>query len=347
MVVFLVSMLLAKLKNLFITISRSEQNLDLSFIFQALDKTDLQEEAFQALALYGKKIFPPVEKMLSNPNVSVNRRKALIRFLGLLPSGEGKQVLLRSLYLPDIKLRKEVLQSILDSKIVWVAQKRKRILLDGIKKDILWWHLLNKNIQQCRQPPVSALGDSFAFLRRSFDEMRQDLRTLVLGQLILLKPTILVKKTVGILHGVPSQRFISAAGILQDLLPGRFYRLIKPVLLAPLVDSEEDKALLMDEVEAKHFLEQLILNPSFPVDRWMVASALYGLQKIGDQQSEIVLDTAFSSSSSVVLEAALEVLVHIKPNKKDQEIYLKHQLQQVPKKLNLEAYLKRRKDDYV
>ena len=34
MVVFLVSVLLAKLKNLFTTISRSEQNLDLSFIYQ-------------------------------------------------------------------------------------------------------------------------------------------------------------------------------------------------------------------------------------------------------------------------------------------------------------------------
>ena len=33
---------------------------NLSFIFQALDDPNLQEEAFQALSMYGKKIFPPV-----------------------------------------------------------------------------------------------------------------------------------------------------------------------------------------------------------------------------------------------------------------------------------------------
>ncbi|MGN0919725.1 MAG: HEAT repeat domain-containing protein [Alphaproteobacteria bacterium] len=320
----------------------------LSFVFQSLDHPELQDQALQALMMCGKTAFPPLEKMLSNPNVPFTRRRSLILFLGFLPSGEGKQVLLRSLYLPDLKLRKEVFKAILNSKIIWISRTRKKILKQGLALDVNAWHLLNQNILLCQQVPVPALGDSFAFLRRAFDEMRQDLRELILDQLVLLKPSTLVTKAIDILRGPPSQRFISAAGILQDLLPSKLYAQVAPILLFPIAAPEEEKATPMDAAEAKRFLEQLITAPLFPTNRWIEAAALYGLQKVGDTQSEMALNKALHCSSPVVLEAAMELLKHLKTDKKEQEEYLKEHFQRTPKNLNLENYLtQRRKNDYL
>ena len=331
-----------------LTAGRIGHTQTLSFIFQSLDNPELQEEALQALTMYGKTAFPPLEKMLFNPNVPFTRRRSLILFLGLLPSGEGKQVLLRSLYLPDLKMRKEVIKAILNSKIMWVSHARKKMLLQGITQDVQSWHLLNQYISSCSQVPLPALGDSFAFLRRAFWEARQDLRELILGQLILLNPGSLVRKAVDILNGAPTQRFISAAGILQDLLSSKLYRQIRPVLLSPVADPDEEKQKPMDVEEAKHFLEQLVVLCPIPSNRWITAAALYGLQKIGNEQSEMVLNKAFQCASPVVLEAAMELLAHLRPDKKAQEEYLKKQFQKVPKNINLENYLtQRRKNDYL
>ena len=319
----------------------------LSFTFQSLDNPELQEAALQALSMYGKKAFPPLEKMLMNPNVSFSRKKSLILFLGLLPSGEGKQVLLRSLYLPDQKMRKEVFSAILNSKITWISRRRKKILIKGITQDVAWWYLLHKQIQLCQQVPLPALGDSFTFLRHSFEEMCQDLRALILDQILLLKPSSLVGKAVSLLQESPSQRFVAASGILQDLLPSKIYNMIQPILLAPITKIEEEKVPSMDVVQAKRFLEQLILAPSFPTDRWMLASALYGLQKIGDEQTKTVLDKALQYPSDVVLEAALELLSHLEKDKISCKKYLEKQLHKVPKNLVLNDFYHRRKNDYL
>ena len=319
----------------------------LNFVFQSLDNPDLQEEALQALSLYGKKAFPPLEKMLSNPNVPLTRRKILIQFLGLLSSGEGKQVLLRNLYVPDIKMRREIFNAVLHSKITWVARSRKKILLKGIKQDVIWWHKLKKNMSVCQSAPVPALGDSFAFLRHSFKEMCQDIRGLILDQLILLKPNDLVRGAVQILRGSSSQKFVSASGILQDLLPSKLYREIRPILLAPLLEEETEK-ISVDVEQAENFFKQIILTPDIPVDRWMIAAALYGLQKGNETDLNAVLNKVFSCSSSVVLEAALYLLSHSKWDEKQQEEYLEMQLKKVPKNLVLDDYINhRRKNDYL
>ena len=319
----------------------------LNFVFQSLDKPELQDQALQALSLYGKKVFPPVEKMLSNKNIPFTRRKSLILFLGLLSSGEGKQVLLRNLYVPDIKMRKEIFAAVLNSQIMWIARSRKKILYKGIQQDVLWWHQLGRGIQACQLVPLPALGDSFAFLRHSFNEMRQDIRELILEQLVLLKPNSLIKRATDILRGTPSQKFISASGILQDLLPAKLYKLIAPVLLAPITETDEEK-ISMDLAQTTRFFESLILSPAFPVNRWIVASALYGLQKIEKKDFSMVLEKAFSCASPVVLEAALELLKHSKWDKKKQEDYLMAQLKKVPKNLILADYINhRRKNDYL
>ncbi|MBR6231754.1 MAG: hypothetical protein IKQ99_01485 [Alphaproteobacteria bacterium] len=320
----------------------------LSFIFQSLDNPELQEEALQALFLYEKKAFPPLEKMIQSPNVPFSRRKLLVLFLGLLPSGEGKQILLRNLYLLDQKMRKEVLSAVLNSKITWVSRSRKKLLKKGIIQDVQWWHLLNKQFEICLQVPLPALGDSFSFLRNAFYEMQQDLRELILDQLFLLRPTSLIKKTLDIFREKPSQKFVSAASILQDLLPRSVYKAVYPILLSPVVEIKEEGILPMDVEQAKHFLEQLVVNPPFPVNRWIVASALYGLQKVGDSHSQIVLEKAFLWPSPVVLEAGLELLGHLEPDAKKQTAYLSRQIHKMPKNIILEDYLNnRRKNDYL
>ena len=314
----------------------------LNFVFQALDKPELQEEALQALSMYGKKVFPPLEKMLSNPNVPLVRRKMLILFLELISSGEGKQVLLRNLYLPDIKMRKEVFKAISNSKITWVSRARKKVLIQGINQDVAWWHQLQQFVLKCQQSPTPLLGDTFSSLKRSFVEMQQDLRELILMQLLLLKSNTLVKKTISILNGKPTQRFISAAGILQDLFSPKLYQKICPILLAPLA-IDDDKPQLMDIEQATTFLEKLIVDPDIPVDRWILANALYGLQKVGDKRTLFVLEKAFLIPEPIVLEAALDLLTHLEKDKKEQEKYLESQINKVPKNFILEDYLNRRR----
>ena len=320
----------------------------LSIIFQSLDNPALQEEALQALFLYEKKAFPPLEKMIQSSNVPFSRRKMLVLFLGLLPSGEGKQILLRNLYLPDQKMRKEILSEILNSKITWISRKRKKILKKGLAQDVKWWHLLNRQFQMCQRVPLPVLGDSFSFLRNAFFEMQQDLRELILDQLFLLKPTPLLQKTLNILKEKPSSKFVSAVSILQDLLPRKVYQLVYPVLLSPASEVKEKGVSPMDVEQAKHFLEQLVLNPSFPVNRWIVASALYGLQKVGDMRNQTVLEKAFLWPSPVVLEAGIELLGTFEPDKKKQSSYLSRQIHKMPKNIILEDYLNnRRKNDYL
>ena len=95
-------------------------------------------------------------------------------------------------------------------------------------------------------------------------------------------------------------------------------------------------------------MEQLVVSCPIPSNRWITAAALYGLQKIGNEQSEMVLNKAFQCASPVVLEAAMELLAHLRPDKKAQEEYLKKQFQKVPKNINLENFLtQRRKNDYL
>ena len=259
--------------------------------------------------------------------------------IGLL---EGKQVLLRNLYLSDIKMRKEVFKAVSNSKIIWVSRMRKKILTQGIIQDVAWWHQLHQFVLKCQQSPTPLLGDTFSSLKRSFIEMGQDLRELILMQLILLQPNTLVRKTISILQDKPSQRYISAAGILQDLFSQKLYQKVQPVLLAPLITKEE-KPQLMDVEEARTFLEQLIVNPSIPTDRWIMTNALDGLQKVGNEHTLFVLDKAFSNPSPLVLEAALNLLTHLKRGKKDQEKYLGKQLHKVPKNFVLEDYLNHRR----
>ena len=70
-------------------------------VFEALDDVRTQEYALIAIDRYGKRAFPPLEKMLHNPDVPRVRQKVLILFLNSLNSGEGKQIHIRALNVQD------------------------------------------------------------------------------------------------------------------------------------------------------------------------------------------------------------------------------------------------------
>ena len=113
------------------------------------------------------------------------------------------------------------------------------------------------------------------------------------------------------------------------------------------MDVEQEK-ISMDVEQTEHFLGHLIQAPDIPVNYWIVTSALLGIQKIGKDDFEAILDKAFLYPSSIVLEAALDLLSHSKWDKEMQESYLKKQINKVPKNLMLEDYIKhRRKNDYL
>ncbi len=280
----------------------------LSFVLSALDEADLQESALVALKNYGKLALPPIEKMIGNVYVPLSRRKKLVLFLAGLSSGEGKQILLRCLNTSDQKLRKDILKALLDSKIIWVRSQRQKILIPSLQRDIQRWKWLWENMQKCAQAPDPALADSFGFLMRSFEESLSDLHLILLYQIVLLYPNDLVLYAVQMILKKQISAQISGVELLQDLIPKKLYVSLRPILMASIEEQEQNGTMALDKKQAYDFLKTLILQPKFELDRWAMASALYGLKQVGNAKDLPLLKKAFATTESVVWEAGLEAL---------------------------------------
>ena len=276
----------------------------LSFVLSALDYPEYQEAAMEALKKYGKQAFPPIEKMLTNPYVPLERRKKLVLFLQTQDSGEGKQILLRNINISEQKLRKSILKAILDSKIIWIAHRRRKVLKQNILKDIERWHWLQDNIQKCRQAPDARLADAFAFLLRSFEEDCQDTRLMILYQLMLLYPETLIERAVEILLSTTPQHYEVALSLLRDLLPYRFCQKLEPVLMNK--HHEDNQSL--STPQAVHFLTSLIAYSDFTMNRWELSCILLGLKQLGNIDLLPILKKAFHTPWPVVWEMALDDL---------------------------------------
>ena len=276
----------------------------LSFVLSALDYPEYQEAAMEALKRYGKQTFPPIEKMLTNPYVPLERRKKLVLFLQGTESGDGKQILLRNINISEQKLRKDILKTILDSKIIWVARRRRKILKQSILKDIERWHWLQDNIQKCRQAPDPRLADSFAFLVRSFEDDCQDTRLMVLYQLMLLYPETLIERAVEILLSTSAQHYETALSLLRDLLPHSLCQKLEPILMNQY--HEDNQSLNM--AQAVHFLTNLIAYSDFSLNRWEQSCVLLGLKQTGSMDLLPLLKKAFHTPWSIVWEQALDDL---------------------------------------
>lgn len=307
----------------------------LSFVLSALDYPEYQESALEALKKYGKQAFPPIEKMLTNPYTPLERRKKLVLFLQALDSVDGKQILLRNINIVDQKLRKDILKAILDSKIVWVSRRRRKILKQSILTDIERWHWLNKNIQKCRQAPDTRLSDAFAFLLRSFEDCCQDTRLIILYQLILLYPESLIERASEILLSNAKQHHEAAFSLLKDLLPNWLCQKLEPVVLSEINNEQES----LNVSQATMFLTRLVTQPDFPIDRWIMSCALLGLKQLGNKDLLHAIKLALHTPWPIVWEAALDNLSMWLKNKKEEKIFLKNIMLENPN-LSLNAYLK-------
>ncbi len=298
----------------------------LSAIFKALDDPETQEAALTALKMYGKSAFPPIEKMIISPQAPELRRKTLILFLGALSSGEGKQILIRSLAIENQKLRKTIIQNIIDSGIVWIHQDKKEILRHSLKQDIdrVAWLLHFR--EKYGSAPTHETEEAFGFLNRAIQEDIEDTRQLILYQLLLMENNAMFVKAVRILLGETYDLYLPAMGMIQDLLPARLYQKLKPVLILPLAHKRTEAVSGLTESEVIEGLSKLITDPPFALNHWIRATALYALRRLGSDAGVPIAMAALSDSHPTVLEAAIWALVRLESDKNS----LHRQLLKIP-----------------
>ncbi|MDY6407367.1 MAG: HEAT repeat domain-containing protein [Pseudomonadota bacterium] len=295
-------------------------------VIRALDDTDLQECALNALKNYGKAAFPPIEKAILNPQTHPLRRKQLVLFLGALHSGEGKQILLRALTVENQKLKKAIAQNILDSGIIWTTPDKGMILRTCIQKDLdrIQWLLHMREIFV--NAPTHESEESFEFLLRALQEDINDTRDLILYQLLLFKSTEMFTHAIRILLTDSYELYLPAIGVIQDLLPNRFYQKLKSVLILPLSQKRQATYTGMTIKESVIALSQIIQNPPVHLNHWIRATALYALRRLGSPLGIATAESALSDPHPVVLEAAIWALVRLNPNQDD----LHHKLLSIP-----------------
>lgn len=288
----------------------------LSFIFRALDQFELKEAALSALKNYGKGAFPMLEKMLNQTDVPQQRLHTLVLFLGALNSGEGKQLLLRSLNIPNQKLRKTILTTLFHNGIIWIQNSRKKVLKKSIKKDIHRIQFWIRFLELFGTPPTHETEEAFKYLRQGIEEDIADTRLLILYQLLLLKPHPLFYQAVQILKGTDYALYPTALGVIQDFLPHRLYQKIKPLILYPTHPVKSDEIQYHSIPQITQSIGALITEPAFALPPWIQANALYCLRRLGDAHGLSAVKAALKQTNPLVLEAAIYALTRLEPDAK-------------------------------
>lgn len=284
-------------------------------VFAALDDPMLQEEALYALKCYGKAVFPPIEKMILNPKVPLLRRKILVLFLETLPSGEGKKILIRSLIVDNQHLKRVIIQSIFNSQIIWVHRDKKNLLHRCFQQDIDRAEWLMQFQEKYGPSPTHRAAEAIAFLMRAVREDILETRAIILYQLLLLKPNPLLEKAVRVLLGTRYERYPTALGVVQDLLPHRFYQRLRPLLVLPVMQSGAVHAKAPDEAEVVHAFSEMLLRPPFSLNHWMKATLICALRKLDHPEAIPAVQHALKEQHPIVLEAAIWALVRLEKNK--------------------------------
>lgn len=287
----------------------------LAGVFEALDDLQLQETALIALERYGKRAFPLLEKMLQNPITPAIRQKILILFLNASQSGEGKQILIRSMSVDNQKLRKAVMGCLIGSYIVWIHKSKKRYLKTALKKDIDRFHFCYRFIELHTQAPTHETEEALLFLRRALLEDMSDTRELILFQLYLLKSHPLMAKAVRILLSDRYDQFETALGVVQDFLPTSLYAQIRPVALSPIDTKQRMPDRVVLEEHLIKALSELIVTPPFVLPVWVKSTALYCLRRLGDEKGKEAVLYALQDANPIVLEAAIWALVRLEKDK--------------------------------
>lgn len=289
----------------------------LSAVFEALDDLNLQETALRSLEMYGKQAFPPLEKMLHNASVPATRQKTLILFLNRLRSGEGKQILLRAMTADNQKLRKSVIQGLLESGIVWIHKNKKVLLTAMLNKDLERVRFELDFIDNQTQAPTHETEESLLFLRRAMLEDVHDTRELILLQLQLLKPHPLFVKAIRVLLSDKTDQYDTALGVIQDFLPHRLYQKIKPIALLPVAPKKMPEEKIVLESSLAKTLNNLLLHSPFALPAWIKATVLYCLRRLGAEEGKPAVIAALNDKNPLVLEAAIWALVRLEKDENE------------------------------
>ena len=298
-----------------LTAGRLKSPILIPMILRALDDPALQETALRSLKIAGKVVFPPIEKMIASSATPTLRRKQLVLFLGALESGEGKQILMRMLSIENQKLKKAIIQNLLDSGIVWIHPNKKKLLFNNLKKDVkrISWLLHLREVFSAA--PTHEAAESFDFFLRALQEDITDSRELILYQLLLLENNEIFARAIRILLSDSYELYLPAIGMVQDLVPGRLYQKLKPILLLPLAQKRKEPLIGLNIEEAVRELSDVLINPPYVLNHWMRTTALYALRRLGSPLGIPIAEASLSDSHPVVLEAAIWTLTRLQPDK--------------------------------
>lgn len=298
-----------------LTAGRLKSPILIPMILRALDDPNLQETALTALKTAQKSVFPPIEKMISSPTTPTLRRKQLILFLGSSESGEGKQILMRMLSIENQKLKKTIVQNILDSGIVWIHPNKKNLLLNNLKRDVERISWLLHLHEVFSTAPTHEAEESFDFFLRAIQEDITDTRELILYQLLLLENNDIFARAIRILLSDSYELYLPAIGMVQDLVSGRLYQKLKPILLLPLAQKRKEPLIGLSVEDAVKELATVLINPPYALNHWIRTTALYALRRLGSPSGIPIAESSLSDTNSVVLEAAIWTLVRLQPDK--------------------------------
>lgn len=295
----------------------------LPFIFKELDDPETQEEALIALKKFGKQAFPSIERILNNPNTPLLKQKILVLFLTRLSSGEGKQILLRSLQSSSQKLRKLIIQGMIDSGIFWVHPQKGKLLSGVLRKDFRRIDWMMTFAHRYRQAPSHEMEDAFSFLLRAVKSDILETRILIFFELLLLKDHPVYVKAIRILLTDQYDKYPAALGILEDMLPRSLFQKINTIAFLPVEEQKEIVSAPLSIEKIAFDIAGLLVRVPFVPSPWIKATALYCLRKLDCEESlDAVKQVLSKEKNPVVLEAALWAYARLEkdPDKRHQTV---------------------------
>ena len=292
----------------------------LNRLLPLLDEMRWRDHVLETLNEYGKQAFPAIEKMILSDSVPIDRKKELILFLGRLPSGEGKQILLRTLFSVNRILRLSVIESLEDAEIVWVHQDRKRVLKRAIQSAVTEWNEMQEMLIQAENLEEVKLVKIKELFGQAIQEEMDRTRSLVLELLGLYTLVPLGKKALETLKGHDLNAYAGAVSCLEDIVPKKIYKKVRSVLLYP---TEKEPPSKLEKIPTAAFLNSFILNPFEWTNAWLQVLSLYGWREMKDPAGLVAVKEGLKATDWNVLEAALSALGKLEKNKtKAEELVL-------------------------
>ncbi len=288
----------------------------LNRILSLLDKPRWRDVIWEVLDRYGKVAFPAFEKALTNEDVPLDRRREIVLFLGRLSSGEGVQILLRSLFVVNRILRPYIIDALTDSGIVWVHQDRKKLLRRAIQLNEQEWQQMKRLLDWIDHVNFPKLQKAISLLREAIQEEMARTRHIVLDLLELYSLHPLFRQAIETLKEDQWTAYPAAVGNLQDMLQKRLYQRVREILLYPQMQPE----MVMDHKgDVAELLNTFLLNPPNWVTPWMKAVAIFCWRLHGGTGGLNAVRQSLKSHDWIVLETAIYTLGKLEKHRKNVE----------------------------